>query len=177
MSLTKSSAPVLAAAMLTAQPVQAEALRDCVSEAEVSAMVIYAVPHALRGVRTRCGANLAADGFLVTQGEQLTQRYAAFADASWDDALSGLALMAGTPDVEGTEDLRLDKMPPEIVRPLVDEMIAQKVSQMVAVPDCGRIERAVEAFAPLEPNELGQISAVILSLTGVKKPKICAVSE
>ena len=176
MSFAKSSALAIAALTLASQPAFAQAQRDCVSEAEVSAMVIYGVPHALRGVRSRCGANLAADGFLATRGEQLSQRYAALADANWRGALNGLTRMMLADDVAARGGLQLDRLPPEIVRPLLDEMIAQKVGEQVAVTDCRRIERAAEVFSPLDPDELGRISALILSLAGVDKPKICTVN-
>ena len=176
MSLAKSSVLAIAALSLASQPVFAQVQRDCVNEAEVSAMVIYAVPHALRGVRSRCGANLASDGFLAAHGAQLARRYNAVADANWPGALSGLNRMVGTGELKQQMPIQLDRLPPEVVRPLFDEMIAQKVAAQVAVADCRRIERAAEAFAPLEPEELGRISAVILSLVGVDKPKICVVN-
>ena len=176
MSFAKSSALAMAALALASQPAVAQSQRDCLSEAEVSSLVIYAVPHAMRGVQNRCGANLAADGFFATRGTQFSQRYAAHADASWPGALSALTRMtaAGMPQTSGS--FQLDRLPPEFVRPLFDEMIAQKVGEEVVVTDCRRIERAAEAFSSLEPEELGRISAVILSLAGVKKPKICAVN-
>ena len=178
MTFAKPFALALAALTIPAQPVfaQAQAQRDCVTEAEVSARGIYSVPHALRSVRSRCGANLAADGFLATQGNRLSQRYAALADSNWRGALTGITRMVGAGLMQGQAQLQLDRLPAEIVRPLVDEMIAQKVAEQVAPADCRRIERAAEAFAPLEPTEVGRISAVIMSLAGIERPKICTVS-
>ena len=176
MSFAKSSALAAAALALVSQPALAQAQRDCISEAEVSAMVIYAVPSALRGVQSRCGANLAPNGFLATNGARLAQRYAAASDANWPRALSGLNRMVGSGELKQQAPIQLDQLPPELVRPLFDEMIAQKVATQVAVTDCRRIERAAEAFSPLEPEELGRISAVVLNLVGVDKPKICTVN-
>ncbi|MEN7537225.1 hypothetical protein [Aurantiacibacter flavus] len=176
MSIAKSCALALAALALTSQPALAETQGECLSEAEVSSLVIYAVPHALRGVRNRCEANLAPDGFFATEGAQFSRRYAALADANWPNALSALTRMteAGMGAAKG--GLQLDQLPPEFVRPLFDEMIAQKIGQEVAVADCRRIERTAAALAPLEPEELGQVSAVVMSLVGVDKPKICTVN-
>ncbi len=176
MSFAKSSALAVAALALAAQPAMAQAQRDCISEAEVSALIIYAVPHAMRGVRNRCGASLAADGFLATRGAQFSQRYAALADANWPSAFRALTRMTADGEGAAKGKLQLDQLPPELVRPLVDEMIAQMVGGEVAQADCGRIERAAEVFAPLDPAELGEIAAVFLSLAGVDKPKICAVN-
>ena len=176
MMFAKSTALALAACALVSQPALAQSAKPCVSEAEVSAMVIYGVPHALRGVQDRCGANLAPDGFMAREGNRLTQRYAALAQANWRPALNGLMQLSGAGEMEQDSGFDLASLPPEIVRPLIDEMIAQKVGEQVKVGDCRRIERAVEAFAPLEPAELGRISAVILSLVGVDQFTICPVT-
>ena len=176
MTLYRSLAFAVAATALFAQPALAQGARGCISEAEVGAMVIYAVPHALRGVNTQCAATLAPDGFLARQGERMGQRYAALSNANWRPAFNGFMQMAGTGQLEARAGFDLSTLPPEIVRPLVDEMIAQKVGEQVKTGDCRRIERTVEAFAPLEPAELGRISAVVLSLVGVDNPKICPVS-
>ena len=175
MKRTLKAALTLASAAFAVQPIAASAQQQCLSEQEVSAMIIYAVPHALRGLGTKCGPALAGDGFFKRGGADLASRYAAQGNANWPLAFDAFLKFAGVNGAMGESPMPLDQLPPEVVRPLVNELVAQKVAQDLKVEDCRKYERVLEVVAPLEPEELGAISAIVFSMVGVENPSVCAV--
>lgn len=167
----------LAGAALAFQPTLAAAQEPCVTEAEVSAMVVYAAPLALRGLGIRCAGQFAADGFMATSGADLAARYAVYSEAAFPEALSALMAMVGNEaDRETVDMLRLlRQMPPSSLRPFVDELVVQKVTSEIAFEDCNKIERVVQALAPLEPDEAGFLASVITGLSPPKNFAVCAM--
>lgn len=176
MKRSLKSALTLAAAAFALQPIAAAAQeQQCLTEQEISAMIVYAVPHALRGLNTSCGPALSSDGFLNLGGGELAARYADRGSENWPLAFDAFLKFAGANGAMAQSEIQLDKLPPEVVRPLVDELIAQKVASDLKVEDCRKYERVLEVVAPLEPEELGAITAVVFSMVGVDNPKVCPV--
>jgi len=165
----------MAAVAMAIQPAlsSAQAAETCLKEAEVSAMLVYAMPHAIRGISSSCSTTLASDGFLANGAGEMSSRYLAEGDAAWPAAFSAFMTFIRADEAAQTGGFALDKLPEELVRPLVDELIAQKVAEGMKVEDCRKFERVGEAIAPLEPHEVGNLVAVVLDLTDVDKPSIC----
>lgn len=170
----------LAGAALALQPSAAAAQQACVTEREVSALVVYSTPLALRAIGTRCAGQFAPAGFMASSSAQLAARYAAHGNAAWPDAFSALVTLVGKEAATGPSQQvelvqLLRQMPEEAVRPLVDEIVAQKVAGEVDVQDCGKIERMFEALAPLEPQEAGNLIGVLGSIVGLQDVPVCAM--
>ena len=162
-----------AAVAMSVQPLPALAQPRCITEAEVSAMVVYGVPIALEAL-----------GFLATGAGDLSAPYAREAETAWQQAFEALMVFAergtaGSAGASGTNagaDLGfLRQLPPEALRPLVDEIVAMQIAGALRPEQCPQIERLVAALAPLEPGEAGRLVAVIAGMAGVADPQICPV--
>ena len=173
-----------AAVAMSVQPLPALAQPRCITEAEVSAMVVYGVPIALEALGNACAGQLSARGFLATGAGDLSARYAREAETAWPQAFEALMVFAergtaGSAGASGTNagaDLGfLRQLPPEALRPLVDEIVAMQIAGALRPEQCPQIERLVAALAPLEPGEAGRLVAVIAGMAGVADPQICPV--
>ena len=171
-------AALASAVALAAQPTLASAQGvACVTEAEVSAIGIYSVPSMVRSLRTRCGTELSADGYLARRGDSLIGRYAALQDRVWPAARSGLmkvmASKAGG-QLAGLEVI--GRVPDESIRPLVDALIVQELAPNVAPKDCWKIERVVEALAPIDPEIAGTLLGTVAGVLQPKELPMCKAS-
>lgn len=167
LALTALAAPVAAQV--------ADANADCISEEEVGALAIYAMPRLIAAARQSCSNHLSASGFLATGGDTMAQRYAAEGSLTWPQARIALLKLGGA---KGSEDLKvLTDLPDEAVRPLMDALIEQKVAEEVKPGSCTDIERLANALAPLEPAEVGTLVGVIVGMTVDDKPEVCPVRE
>ncbi|MEL1250319.1 hypothetical protein [Aurantiacibacter gilvus] len=171
MQIRRKIATALAAAATGALPVSAAAQEACLTETQVSAMVVYGVPLAMGGLQQSCGEVLSPDGFLATGAPAMADRYAAQSDAAWPDAFSAFLSFAGSGGQEGVSAMR--EMPEEALRPFLDALITGLIANEVKPEKCGNIERLLEVLAPLEPFEAGRLAAVIAAMAGVEDPEIC----
>lgn len=172
MQFRRKVAAAIAAAATASLPVTAAAQEACLTETQVSAMVIYGVPLAMGGLQESCSGQLGTSGFLATGAPAMADRYAAQSDAVWPEAFAAFSTFAGrNGDDRGFEAMR--QMPEEALRPFLDALITGLISAQIPADKCGDIEKLLEALAPLEPHEAGRLAAVIASLTGVENPSIC----
>lgn len=152
---------------LLALPLPAAAQEGCISEAQVSALLVYVVPVALPAIREHCSSSVSSNGFFANGAAQMAAQYAAQAESAWPMARQAFLLFAGrnTAELGGLSDRAL--------RPLIDEIVATKIVSEVSLDKCSKIERVLEALVPLEPGESGNLVAVIASMTNPRNPSIC----
>jgi hypothetical protein len=176
MASRKSLAAVVALAATTIQPIVASAQQACVTEDEVSAMAIYSVPNLVQAVRMRCSAQLSSSGFLARRGDSLVGRYTSVQNAVWPRAKAGLlkygigkaGARAGSPDMN-----MLANLPDNAVRPLVDALIVQEASARIQTKHCSRLERVMEAMAPIDPEVAGTLLGLAAGLAAPEDQPIC----
>lgn len=175
--MTRILRPLLTSAAVLAlglQPTLASAQGGCVSEAQISDMVVYAIPLAMQSLQNQCSPQLFPDGFLAREGMALSNAYLARQEAAWPGAKDALIAFAG--DDPEARNL-FNTLPREALQPFVDAIVVQKVAEEIKVEDCGKIERVIEALAPLEPQEAGKLVGVIMSLVEPKNPPICPLED
>lgn len=164
----------VAAAALALQPVAAQAQPSCITEDEVSAMAIYAMPSLVQSVRLQCGSALTSSGFIARRGDAFAARYAGLQNAVWPRAKSGLLKYGAGNARSGTQDIAMfANLPDNAVRPLVDALIAQEASTKIQRSQCGRIERVMEAVAMIDPEVAGTLVGVAAGLFAPDDQKIC----
>lgn len=147
----------------------------CIKQADLADAVVYAMPSLISAFRAKCGPSLPADGFIGTRGLKLVASYTALQPAAWPGArrfLLGFAQGKATRQDDGMATM-LASLPADAVRPFVDALIQQKVSQEIPIKDCGNIERGVSLLAPLPPENMGGLTVFLLRMADVKKPNIC----
>ena len=183
MKVARSGLALLSALALVHS--QAASAQACVSEAEVSALFVYAMPPALESARNSCDGRLKPQGFFAQNGKQLIGQYAALQNETWPKAKRALLLFAGSKKPAGKAsrassfaDLDanrlLGNLPDDVVRPLVDAVIVEKVAEQVKPEHCRNIERVAAAIAPIDPRSAAALLATVMSLVGVKEPSICS---
>ena len=166
------------AAALLVQPQLAAAQAACVGEDEVSAMAVYAVPSIVQSMQLRCGPQLSQQGWLARSGRAFAARYTTLQNGAWPTAKAGLLKIVNGRtqgvDPQVTQTLAMvSGLPDQNVRPLVDALIVQEVSARIPVAECGRIERVMEAIAPIDPQVAGKLIGAAAGLFAKEQPLIC----
>lgn len=164
-----------AAGALAMQPAVAAAQQAaCVTEDEVRAIAIYSVPSVIQSVRLRCGSELAAGGYLARSGDALVARYAALQNGVWPQARTGLTKILASKAGESRQGLDvISRLPDQSVRPFVDALIVQELAPKFGVQDCWKIERVVEAIAPVDPEVAGTLIGVAAGVAQPEQVPIC----
>lgn len=174
MTARRMIAPLAAlTALASAQTAQAQQ-QACVSPADLSDAVTYAMPIAFDAVRTTCASRLDRRGFVAARGEAYIAQFRARQATAWPGALRMLRVFMAGEDTGGTDvGALIAGMPAETVRPFVDGLISQLLTEEIKPQDCARIERGIEVMSPMPADNLGPLIAFIVELSDVKDPKIC----
>ena len=188
--MTRYQATLLMLAATALVQTEAASAQSCVSEAEVSALFVYSMPSVLESARNSCDGKLSRDGFFATNGSRLIGRYAALQNETWPKAKRALLLYAGSgkgnaPKLKNAPDaLRnidpaqlLGSLPDNVVRPMVDAIIVQKVAEQVKPQSCRNIERVAAAISPIEPSAAAVLLGTVMSLVGLNNPDICTAKS
>jgi hypothetical protein len=179
MAFEKRILAAAAGAVLALQPAVAAAQQaQCITEDEVSAIAIYSVPSLLQSVRLRCGTQLSASGYLARGSDTLAARYAALQAGVWPKARSGMMkVLASKATGEGRQGLEMiTRLPDESVRPVVDALIVQELSPKIAAGDCWKIERIIEAMAPIDPEVAGTLLGAVVGVVQPEQLPVCRAS-
>lgn len=177
MNTIRKSLGTLAAGALMLQPMAASAQSACLTDEEVSAIAIYSVPSLLQAVRTRCGAELSASGYLAQRGDGLSARYVRLQNAVWPRAKAGLVrvlLGSATRARSGVQSFDMfANLPDNALRPLADAYIVQESSPRIQLKHCRRIERVAEAMAPIDPEVAGTLLGVLAGFAASDWLPVC----
>jgi len=168
----KSAAFGLALAAL-AQP-QVALAQQCIEQRDVTEGVIYAMPLIVDGFRAKCGTELAADGFLATEGDAFLAPFRARQNAAWPAALRLFNQFgsSGKGADDGTAAM-ISQLPESALRPFLDALIQQMIATEIKVDDCGKIERGIALLAPLPPENIGGLASFLFDVAKVQNPTIC----
>ena len=151
----------LAALALAAvsQPASAQDLPQ-MSEAEVNAVALYAMPHAFRALQARCATQLPGGAYIRTRGDVLGSRLDQASRGRFPAARAALTRMvtAQNPQMAAL----LGQLPAENIEPLARELIAGKVQSEVQLTDCARYDRVLELLDPLPPENLASLMGVLV---------------
>lgn len=150
-------------AALIAFPVQASAGR-CVTAAEANAFMSFAMPDVLDGVLQQCRSHVAVTGFFSKSGAGLVEKYRRGQDSHWPGAKAAFFKIADNDP--GVASLKI--MPDSVVKPLVSFGATAKATNEIKSDDCGKIERMVEAMAPLPPENTATIVSALLEIAATR---------
>lgn len=171
-------APALAlAALVTAQTAHAQQ-QACVSSADLSDAVVYAMPIAFDAARTACANRLSRSGFVATRGETYIAKFRTGQDRAWPGALRLLKTYMADPEnaaATGGMDVgaMLSGLPAETLRPFVDALVGQMIAEEIKGDSCTKIERGLELVSPLPVENVGGLVAFLAELTDLRNPPIC----
>ncbi|HYJ83787.1 MAG TPA: hypothetical protein VEW26_13215, partial [Allosphingosinicella sp.] len=83
---------VLIAALLAAAPSE-QTQRPCLTQAQVEAMTLFALPPLLEGAAKACAPALPANSYLMNGGKTLAQTLAAESSAHWASASPAVTML------------------------------------------------------------------------------------
>ncbi len=152
--LRKLLTPALLASALITQPVAAQQMPE-MSEEEVAAFVRVALPGAFRSIQTKCRTSLDGNAYIYASGDELHALFAAASRDAWPGAAQMIARSASRDNPAMGEVLA--GMPPEVLQPFLDEMVAGMVTSRVEEKHCSQINRAMELLDPLPPENLAAL--------------------
>lgn len=130
----------------------------CLTSAEMHGMVAYFLPNVLNEVGTGCAAHLPPGSYLRSGLGPLIAGLEAGRDAAWPAARAAFFKLAPTGDTK-----EIASISDRALRPLVDEMLAQKIKIPVNASTCGEINDIAEALAPLNGEQTIHLMASVLA--------------
>jgi len=158
----------LATGAVAAPPAPPAPPPPCLTPAQVSDMVLFALPSVLDAVAVKCRPSLAANAYLLNGGHALSERLGADSARHWQGAMSALKTFGDKKMPEGISA--------DTARSLIRDVMASEMLKKVTPADCGRINEGAELLAPLPPENLGRLFAIALdAMADGKKgsPRIC----
>lgn len=171
---TARTLPLLAAlaALACAQSAQAAqaATPACLSESEMTGVVAYALPLVVDAAVRTCSPRLAPDGFLVTQGASLVERYATRKAANWPVAKAALFKLTSEKGNKSGGAALLRMLPDSALQSVADGIVTQALGDAIKPDDCAPIDRITGLLAPLPPENTVALVTTIIALSDKRKP-------
>jgi hypothetical protein len=157
---------ILIAALLAAAPAE-QAQRPCLTQAQVEAMTLFALPPLLEGAAKACAPTLPANSYLMNGGRTLAQTLAAESSTHWAGASSAVTMLGGKDFPAGLSETT--------ARGLIHDLVLNGLSTAKGREQCGRIDRAADLLSPLPPRNLAGLVVLGVEIATVEeindKPK------
>jgi hypothetical protein len=148
-------------------PAQAAEPARCITPREMEGLISYFLPNVIDEVSGNCGAHLAPDSYLRAHLPQLASQLSQTKGAAWPVAKAAFLKMASPTDAQAMTGL-----PDEALRPMVDQVMTQKISIPVTAQVCGDVNDIAEALAPLSAEQSVHLLAVIFTAAARKDNKL-----
>ena len=163
---------ILIAALLAAAPAE-QAQRPCLTQAQIEAMTLFALPPLLEGAAKACAPALPANSYLMNGGRTLAQTLGAESSTHWASASPAVTMLGGKEFPAGLSETT--------ARGLIHDLILNGLSTAKGREQCGRIDRAADLLSPLPPRNLAGLIVLGVEIATVEeikdKPKGKAKAE
>jgi hypothetical protein len=150
----------LIAALLAAAPAE-QAQRPCLTQAQVEAMTLFALPPLLEGAAKACAPVLPANSYLTNGGRALAQALAAESSGHWASASPAVTMLGGKEFPAGLSETT--------ARGLIHDLVLNGLSTAKGREQCGRIDRAADLLSPLPPRNLAGLIALGVEIATVEE--------
>jgi hypothetical protein len=159
-------------AQLLAAQTQAQS-QTCLSRPEMRGLVAYFLPVVLESTIDKCTSRLAKDSYMLARAPQLLGTLDAGRSEAWPMAKAAFVKIGGDGD-KNTSNL-FASLPEEAVRPLIEAVIADKISSEIKPESCGDIDRIMAPLEPLPAANLVDVVAETLAVAGRgdKRMRLC----
>ncbi len=152
---------ILIAALLAAPAEPAP--RPCLTQAQVEAMTLFALPPLLEGAGKACASALPADSYLMNGGRTLAQALAAESSAHWAGASPAVTMLGGKEFPAGLSEAT--------ARGLLHDLVLNGLSTAKGREQCGRIDRAADLLSPLPPRNLAGLVVLVAEIASEDESK------
>lgn len=140
-----------------------QAQRPCLTQAQVEAMTLFALPPLLEGAAKACGPALPANAYLMSRGRALAQTLAAESATHWAGASSAVTMMGGKDFPAGLSETT--------ARGLIHDLVMNGLSTAKGREQCGRIDRAADLLSPLPPRNLAGLVVLGVEIASAEGSK------
>lgn len=144
------------------------AAQTCITRAEIGGMMGYAMPSVIDAVRSTCTVHLPSDAFLATGVDAMIADYRAVQADNWPIARA--AFMKFGADEGETDAAVMDKMPDEVLQPLVEAMIPAMIEGQIKPGSCRDVDTLIASLASMSPRQASDFMAAIMALAEGDKP-------
>lgn len=144
-------------------PAQAAEPVRCIEPQEMHGLITYFLPNVIDEVTKNCSASLPANSYLQRQLPRLATQLNEQKNVAWPVAKAAFFKMADAKDADAMASL-----PDTALRPLVDQVMAQKISIPVTPPVCADVNDVAEALSPLSGEQTVHLLATIFSIVARK---------
>lgn len=158
----------LIAALLATAPAE-QAQRPCLTQAQVEAMTLFALPPLLEGAAKACAPILPANAYLPNGGRTLAQTLAAESSAHWASAGPAVTQMGGKEFPAGLSE--------STARGLLHDLVMNGLSTPKGRVHCSRIDRAAGLLSPLPPSNLAGLVGLAMEMFSEDEAKDQAVAK
>lgn len=149
-------APLVLAVALLAQPATAQQLE--LTEQEMATVARIGMPAAFRSLQAKCDPMLDSNAYIYARGEALHRRLLSVSNAAASGASRVIASVTARSSPAMGEIV--GGMPPEVLRPYFDEMVAGMLTREIQTENCAAINRALELIEPLPAENLADLLAL-----------------
>ena len=143
---------------LSSTAARAQMEPTCITDTEMHGLIAYFLPSVLEEVTNNCRPHLSEGSYLRSSLPRLQASLAESKEDAWPMARAAFFKMSAAKDAK-----TMAKLSDKALRPLVDEVLAQKMSIKVTAPICGEIDSIAQALAPLSPIETVHLIATIFN--------------
>jgi hypothetical protein len=158
---------LIAAAVVNLAPPQKAP--PCLTQAQVEAMTLFALPPLLEGAAKACAATLPANSYLMNGGRTLSQSLAAESSSHWASASSAVTTLGGKDFPAGLSE--------STARGLIHDLVLNGLSTPKGQEQCGRIDRAADLLSPLPPRNLAGLIVLGVEIATAEEAKDMAAGK
>lgn len=167
-------------ALGSAQAAHAQSL--CVAPADAGDALVYVMPTAYDATIKRCKGELGNEAFLTSEnGKAYIETFRTRQDDSWDGTYRfAKVFMAARAQEGGGDDgvaKMLEQMEPEQLRPFVDALLSQMISEQIKSDSCDKIDRGARLLSPLPVENVSGLLEFVLEFAKLENPPVCKVGE
>ncbi len=141
--------------------------RPCLTSSELHGMVGYFLPNVLTEVAAGCTAHLPPGSYLRSGMVPLMDGLSQGRESAWPAARAAFFKLS-----PAGETKEMASLSDRALRPLVDEVLAQKMRIPVNASICGEVNDIVEALNPLNSAQIVHLVASILAAAGRNDSKL-----
>ncbi|MFM2100039.1 MAG: hypothetical protein RLZZ366_1578 [Pseudomonadota bacterium] len=135
----------------------------CLTRAEATGLMTYALPTAISAVVAQCSATLPSTSGLVQSGAVIAARYQPDASRSWPAARDAMDKLSG---------IKMAEMLGEpAARKFVQATLGAGMRQKIKPADCPKIDRLMDVLQPLPATNMAALFVTLMEFSAEKDDK------
>lgn len=151
----------------------AQSLAKCLSTGEAEGLMTFALPSAIRALKSRCESTLPATSALIEAGAVTAAKLQPEADKAEPVARAAFDKVAGLP--------LSASLGAGGVRKMIEASVAAGIAQKIKPAECAKVDRLIDILNPLPARNMAQLVLLLMEWrgpsVGTTPFSICAAPE